>query len=179
MRTITAKFGLGLGLLFLAACSPSLDWREVRPEGADLVALFPCKPEVMRRPADGPAADGTRPQAGLAVCKAGGHSFSLSWSDVGDPGQITPALHEMRESLATKLAAQSSEFKPVALTGMTPSAEAGQVSLLGRTSEGGAQMAEVLVFAKGRRVHRLVMMGAKRDTRAWETFIGGLRLAEP
>ena len=28
-----------------AACTPTLDWREVRPEASGLVALFPCKPD--------------------------------------------------------------------------------------------------------------------------------------
>ena len=31
------------------ACSPSLDWREVRPLDSSVVALFPCKPSGQER----------------------------------------------------------------------------------------------------------------------------------
>ena len=35
---------VGAGALAVAGCSPALDWREVRPEGSQARALFPCKP---------------------------------------------------------------------------------------------------------------------------------------
>ena len=35
----------GLG----AACSPVLDWREVRPASSDLTMLFPCRPGTEQR----------------------------------------------------------------------------------------------------------------------------------
>jgi len=32
-------------MALLAACSPTLNWREVRPEGTRLALLLPCKPD--------------------------------------------------------------------------------------------------------------------------------------
>jgi hypothetical protein len=33
----------------LTACSPALDWREIRPEDSGAVAMFPCKPTTHAR----------------------------------------------------------------------------------------------------------------------------------
>ena len=33
----------------LVACSPALDWREVRPSGTRLLAMFPCKAGAQQR----------------------------------------------------------------------------------------------------------------------------------
>ncbi|MBE0548915.1 MAG: hypothetical protein IH627_14965, partial [Rubrivivax sp.] len=33
----------------LAACSPTLDWRDVRPAGSGVTLLMPCKPVVQER----------------------------------------------------------------------------------------------------------------------------------
>ncbi|MFO1268454.1 MAG: hypothetical protein U1F67_17830, partial [Rubrivivax sp.] len=33
----------------LGACSPALDWREVRPAGTAVVALMPCRPNASTR----------------------------------------------------------------------------------------------------------------------------------
>src|SRR5207245_7319323 len=36
-------------LVSLAACTPTLNWREIQPEGSELFAMFPCKPERLVR----------------------------------------------------------------------------------------------------------------------------------
>ena len=35
---------LAAATLTLAACSPALDWRQVRPDDTGVEAMFPCKP---------------------------------------------------------------------------------------------------------------------------------------
>ncbi|QPF75795.1 hypothetical protein G8A07_24720 [Roseateles sp. DAIF2] len=156
-------FALILGLA-LSACAPALDWREVRPAGADLLALFPCKPEVESR--QQPAA------MGLAVCQAAGASFSVSWTEVAEPAQVGPALAQMREALATKLQARARPGEALQVPGMTPQLQAQQQAL-----EGGTQPARVAVFARGLRVYQATLLGATADPAAWETFVTGLRLA--
>jgi hypothetical protein len=158
---------IALTLLMLAACSPSLDWREVRPEGADLLAMFPCKPSVSAHPAT-PAEPVTM---GLAQCEAAGQSFALSWAEVDDPAQVTAALRQMRTSLSTKLAAPPSPTSPLQVPGMTPNPEAQQQLL-----KGSRQQASVAVFTRGRRVYQAVMLGPQANAAAWDAFIGSLRL---
>jgi hypothetical protein len=152
-----------LPLLCLSACAPRLDWREVRPAGAGLLALFPCKPEVESR---------SQPVAmGLAVCEAAGQRFSVSWADVAEPAQVAPALQQMREALAAKLAARPSAAQALQVPGMTPNPQAQQQVL-----EGGAQGARVAVFARGLRVYQATLLGAQAEAGAWDTFSVGLRL---
>lgn len=151
-------------LLCLPACAPRLDWREVRPAGAGLLALFPCKPEVENR---------SRPAAmGLAVCRAAEQSFSVSWTEVAEPAQVGPALQQMRESLAAKLGARPAPAQALQVPGMTPNPLAQQQALEGA----GEQRARVAVFARGLRVYQATLLGARPEAAAWETFVTGLRL---
>jgi hypothetical protein len=171
---------LFVATLLLAACSPALDWREVRPGDAGLALLFPCKPAVQTRAEPAPAASspGAGPQAlGLAVCQAADISFSLAWAEVGDPTQLGPALREMRTSLLARLQAQAGPAQALAMAGMTPSDEAQQQSF--ETLSGG-QLREgrVAVFARGLRIYQLVLLGARAGAAAqpWDSFVGGVRL---
>lgn len=153
--------------LAAGACTPSLDWREVRPADSGVLALFPCKPEINSHPAT--AAEPVR--MGLAQCKAGGLSFALSWAEIDDPAQVTPALRQMRESLAGKLAAVPSDPQPLQVPGMTPNPQAQSQRLAGSH-----QQAQVAVFTRGRLVYQLVMLGEQRNDAAWESFLGTLKL---
>ncbi len=164
MRLLTISFA---AMLALTACSPGLDWREVRPEGADVLVMFPCKPTFSAHPA-------TRAEPvamGLAQCEAAGQSFALSWAEVNDPAQVTGVLRQMRESLASKMSARRSDPRPLQVPGMTPNIEARQQVLIG-----GQQQAQVAVFTRGRRVYQALMLGARPNAAAWEAFINSLRL---
>ncbi|ALT79497.1 hypothetical protein [Paucibacter sp. KCTC 42545] len=167
-RTFVAFGFAAVAATLLGACAPTLDWREVRPEGSDAQALFPCKPELLSRPAGGAHAPG---RMGLAQCKAGGASFSLSWAEVADPAQVAPALRQMRESLATKLAAKPGELLPVQVAGMTPNPEAQMQTLLGAN-----QSAQVAVFTRGQLVYQAMLLSPKPDAAGWQTFLAALKL---
>jgi len=145
----------------LGACSPSLEWREVRPEGAELQAMFPCKPEQAKRPG-----------MGLAQCKAGNWSFALSWAVLQEPAQVAPALVQMRESLAAKLGASATApTQPVEVPGMTPNPQA-----LAQLLAGAKEQAHVAVFSRGLRVYQAVMLGPRADGEAaWNSFLGSLK----
>jgi hypothetical protein len=151
----------------LVACSPSLDWREVRPAGAGVLALFPCKPELLTSPAT--AAEPAR--MGLARCKAAGFSFALSWAELPDPAQVAPALQQMREALATKLEARAEAPQALNVPGMTPNPQA-----LSQRLSGGQQQARVAVFSRGAVVYQALMLGPRQNDTAWESFAGSLRL---
>jgi hypothetical protein len=108
---------------------------------------------------------------GLAHCKAAGLSFALAWAELADPAQITPALLQMRLSVASKLGATAAAPQPMQLPGMTPNSQAQWQSLMAPS-----QQAKVAVFSRGLLVYQLVMMGPKRDDAAWETFVSSIRL---
>lgn len=156
-----------LVLLVFSACSPGLDWRAVRPEGADVLVNFPCKPTVSTHP----ATQAEPVVMGLAQCEAAGQNFALSWAEVDNPSQLTPALRQMRATLAAKLSARPDEARPLQVLGMTPNAEAQQLILVGAQ-----QRAQVALFTRGRRVYQAVMLGTKPNAAAWDAFLSSLRL---
>jgi hypothetical protein len=150
--------GFVLLMLGLSACQPTLNWREARPAGAGVVALFPCKPEVDQRPG-----------MGLAHCEAGGRRFSLSWADTPDVSQTGAALSAMAQALAGKLGQPLPAPQPVQVRGMTPLPQAAQYRI------GGADAVHRLaVFAHGGRVYQALASGKGDDAPAWDSFVGGL-----
>ncbi len=173
-RVLAAVLLLALGT---AACAPKLDWREVRPEGAGLKALFPCKPSVESRAAP---RTGAAPAAmGLAVCRVDELSVSVSWADVPEPAQVGPALLQMRESLLGKLQVPSDAVQAVTVAGMTPNEQALQQAFQVAGAGAAARQGSVAVFARGLRVYQLVMLGARpgaEATQTWETLLGSIQL---
>ncbi|WP_077035168.1 hypothetical protein [Pelomonas sp. KK5] len=155
-----------LMLLGLMACSPGLNWREVRPAGAGAKALFPCRPEVAERGA---------PPMGLAQCEAGGRSFALAWAQAPGPELVGSALIRMRESLALRLVASGETPQTINVAGMTPSPQALSQTL------SGSSWARVAVFARGLRIYQATMLGGKpgrEADEAWQAFVGGLVLLD-
>ncbi|WP_269631369.1 hypothetical protein [Pelomonas sp. BJYL3] len=162
------RAGLLACLLLLGACAPSLNWREVRPEGSGAELMFPCKPEQARRPASA-----QEPAMGLAVCRAGELGFSLSWSEMPRPDMVGPALHAMGEGLRQRLKAPEAAWQALQLPGMTPRPESGQQALIGS-----GQKARQALFSRGLKVYQLVMLGPKDDELAWQNFVASVRLPQ-
>ena len=157
----TAGFALMLSLL--SACQPALNWREARPAGAGVVALFPCKPETEQRPAQG-----QQGAMGLAQCEAAGKRFALSWADAPDPTQAGAALKAMPQALAAKLGQALPAGEVLQVPGMTPLPEAAHYRIAGA---GG--VTRVAVFAHGGRVYQALMTAERDDAAAWESFRAG------
>ncbi len=147
-------------LMLLAACQPALNWREVRPAGSGAVALFPCRPEVDQRQ-----------DKGLAQCEAAGKGFALSWADLPDPSQLSPALKAMPEALAIKVGQHLPPGQALQVPGMTPLPEAAEYRLAVA-----AGVMRVAVFAHGGRVYQALMTAAEDDKAAWENFRAGLAI---
>ncbi len=147
--------------LAVSACSPALDWREMRPEGSAAQVMFPCKPELQ-----------TRPHMGLARCEAAGLEFSLSWAELPDPTQAGAALKQMRESLLPKLGGTPEAPQAFVARGMTPQPEALTQRISGKRS------AHLAVFVRGARVYQLLMSGPRVDEAAWEAFAGSVQLLD-
>src|SRR5688500_16132841 len=103
-------------LAALAACSPALDWREVRVDEATLRAQFPCRPE--RRVREVPI-DGTRLRMEMVTCTAEGITFAASHFSVRDPAEVSAAIDAVTAASVANLggsAPQTSAFQLVAAT---------------------------------------------------------------
>lgn len=173
---MTSRLGPPILLLAsaLAACTPTLDWRTVRPEGSGLEALFPCKPAGHARRVT-LAGDGV--ELTLYACTAGGVTFAVGFADVGQPQRTGPALAELSAAAARNIGAVGSAVLPLRIEGMTPNPQAGRLRLNGQLGDGQRVEEQVAVFSRGTRVFQATMVGAKLDAEAVATFFGALRLA--
>jgi hypothetical protein len=158
----------------LGACSPTLDWREARPEGSQARLMFPCRPASHARRV---ALTGTTVEMTMVACTAGDTVFALTFADLGDPTRVGPALDELGRSLQAALRpAQGAASQPVSVAGMTPHPQAAQWRLAGRLPDGRTVQERAALFSYGTRVYQATMLGARLDAEAQDTFFGALRV---
>jgi hypothetical protein len=159
--------------LGLSGCAPSLDWREVKPEDSDAIAMFPCKPTTDARMV---SLAGARVRMVLAACRAGDATWALAFADMADPAKVTQALQDLRASNAGNLVGTSSVTGPMRVAGMTPNPQAERVQVQGRLPGGEAVRLESGFFVRGTRVYQATVMGRSLHAEAVTTFFDGLKL---
>ena len=159
----------------LAACSPTLDWRDVHPQGSSAVLMFPCRPHHAQR--DVPLA-GTVVSMRMDACSAGGANFALATIDGGDPQRVTPALVALRSQLLANMGAAPVEQHALSLPGATPNPESVRLHALGKRPDGSDVVADAAFFVKGLTLYQATVLagddGPGRD--AVDTFFGAIRL---
>jgi hypothetical protein len=161
----------------LAACSPTFDWREARPEGSGATLLFPCRPGRHERQVP-LAGMGLRMQ--LHSCQAGGFTFSLAVADTGDPRQVAPVLHDWRKVTIGNVDGTASVLAAPKVVGATPNAESQLLRIDGRRPDGAPVVVHAAFFVKGLRVYQAAVVGQKepppRDV--LETYFNTIRLSD-
>lgn len=174
MRPMHRRRALLLGLL-VAACSPTEDWREVRPAASGAKALFPCKPVSHARPVllGGAPVDMT-----LLACEAGGSTYGLMHGDVVDPARVSTALQALADAAAANLGAPGGAALPWHVEGMTPHPLAGRWRLSGRLPDGSTVDEHLVLFAKGTRVFQATVVGASPAVASADNFFENLSLAQ-
>lgn len=184
--------------LFLAACSPALDWRTVRPEGAQgLLATFPCKPTQNQRTVAVPGLPGPPAQVHLASCKTGDTVWALTYFKVPDATQVSQALAANQRALLDNLQAagqgvrapvEALDLAPTTVPGMTPNPLSRHWRLSGRRPDGQGGETPFAVqawhFSHGLTVFQATVWrtpspaNAKESTEAVETFAQGFKFSE-
>lgn len=157
----------------MLACTPALDWRDVRPEGSGVAAQFPCKPKSQTRSA---MVAGVPVPMTLLSCEAGGVTFALSHADLGDPSRVTAALIEFRSALTDNLQATAVRSTAFELARMTPNPQAVRITQAGRLPDGTAVEERAVLFARGTRVYQAVALGVRLDEAAVGIYFESLRL---
>ncbi len=142
--------------LLVSACSPALDWRQVRPDGWGLQAAMPCRPDPFQRSV---TLAGASVVMGLLVCSTDGHSFALASAELADPARVATSLQALLQAAQANVQGQVLAEQPAAVPGMTPHPAALRRQLSGQMPDGRAVREQVLVFAKGLRVFQATVMG--------------------
>jgi hypothetical protein len=162
-------------LLVLAACTPALDWREVRPVDSDAQALFPCKPGRHARTVQ---LAGAAVEMHLAACKAQDATYAVAYATLPEPAQVTPALDQLRRAAAANIGGTPAA-SDWTIAGMTPNPLTQKLVMQGRDPEGKAVQEQAVFFVRGLRVYQATIVGPVLDPAAVDTFFGGLRLVSP
>jgi hypothetical protein len=159
-------------LLGLAACAPALNWRETRPEGADVAMLFPCRPDRNER-AIGVAGAPLRMQ--MHSCDAQGTVFSLAFVDVADVASVAPVLAAMRAAAVANVDGASNVL-PWRVPGATPNEQAARLRIEGSLPDGRRVVENTGFFVRGLRLYQATALGGSLDAEALDTFFGSIRI---
>lgn len=164
----------GATLVVLAACSPTLDWREFTPEDSGVTVVFPCRPDRHARPLQ---LVGAKVEMQMLVCSAGGDTFAVSFVDVADPAKVRPALGELRDASLRNVGAAAPPATPFNVPGMTPNPEAVRLAFDGKLPDGRTMRERTAFFVKGMRLYQASVIGAQPSNEAVDTFFAGLKLS--
>ena len=178
---------LALAMTF-AGCSPTFNWREVRPDGTRLSLLLPCKPDKAQKTVP---LGGQPTVLAMLGCDAGGATFAVAVADLGDAAKAAPVLAQWQSLTLANMKAGpraagtgpgGTQVVPLKLAGASAEPAPLLVSAQGQRADGAAVTGRAAYFAQGSQVFQVVMyVGAtKRDAapqavEVAETFFASLR----
>ena len=173
MRGLVGSAALAASVLLVSACSPTMNWREVRADGQQAVMLFPCKPASFARMV---RLGDEQVKMTLQACDAGGATWGLSWADVADPARVPRALRMLRQSTQDNLSATAGQALPLHVPGATPQPDSLRQALAGRAPDGKPLQGQVAVFSRGTVVFQATMLGRPAQEESAATFFSSVRL---
>lgn len=164
--------GLCLSVLLLA-CSPALNWREVRAEAGDLTVLLPCKPD---RASKSVPLGGEATRLLIMGCEAAGALFAVSVADLGDTSRAAEVLAQWQAlTLAHIRAAQPQQLAaPLAGADLQPP----PVLLVaqGTHPDGQPVQGQWLFFSRGSLVFQVAIYAPRIVPEAAETFFASVKI---
>jgi hypothetical protein len=172
-RFLTLSTAGLVAMLALAACSPTFNWREVRPEGTRLNLLLPCKPDKAQKvvPLGGQATT-----LSMLGCDAGGATFAVAVADVGDAARAASvlALWQDLTLVNMKAAPGSRQLLALKIPGAAVGVPVSRVQAQGQRADGTAVSGQAAYFAQGSQVFQVVMYAPQIAPEVAETFFTSL-----
>jgi hypothetical protein len=163
-------------LLMMQACSPSLNWREIRLDPLPVWAHMPCKPDRGTRTI---ALAGVVLELQMVGCATDGATFALMAAPVPDPGRAGVMLDAWKQGTLQHMKAsetRESAFAPPGALGIPQSLRV-QARGAGPT---GAVVADAVWTARvsdqGVTLVHAVIYRPTANPEVAEAFFGGLRL---
>lgn len=156
----------------LAACSPALNWRELRFDEAGVSQLFPCKPVRQQRSL---VLSGAPQVLVLQVCDAAGATWALAHTRASDPGEVPKLLDALATAAHANVGALRGAPLAQAVPGSAGHAASGRYRLTGHAPDGRPVEVAVLLYARGTRAVQLTVLGSRLADDAVETFFSAAR----
>lgn len=162
--------------LALVACSPTYNWREVRPAGSTLLALMPCKPEQAERAAP---LGGSPVVLHMHSCETGGLTFAVAWAELAASDSSAEALDRWRGAALAAIRADPGRAGDPALQWTPEVRGADQAQGLvaqGTQHDQRTVQMRAAHFSRGQQVYQAAVYGAALPDEVVTTFFEGLRL---
>jgi hypothetical protein len=158
--------------VWLAACAPSHDWRQMRSADGVVEALFPCKPTLHERRI---GIAGGSVKLSLMACDAGGQTWGLASAELGDPARHGEVLDALAGAAAGNVAAAASTAALV-VPGATPHPGSRRLRLEGRRPDATPVRMQLALFTHGTRVYQATVLGERVSDELADTFFESLRV---
>ena len=173
MTRCSALFVLAASLLVLAACSPALNWRDVRPDNTALSLLLPCKPDKAQRSVP---LGGQPTELAMLGCDAGDATFALAVASVLDASQMAAVQAGWHAAtLANMKATGPTQTTPLKVPGASVQPPAVLVQASGQRADGRPVFSQTAYFAQGSQLFQAVIYTGKLQPEAAETFFSSLK----
>jgi hypothetical protein len=159
--------------LLLLACSPALNWREVRPDGAGLMALFPSRPD---QGVQSVALGALVVKMSMMGCEAGGAMFTLA--HVALDGSMDAEALRAQWQVGTLASMQGTAGKeePFFLKGASSSLSPGQIRATGQRADGSPVAMRAAWFAVGGVVYQAAVYADRDVDEVAQTYFDGIRV---
>ena len=161
-------------LLWLAACTPTWDWRSVPMPDTDLVVELPCRPARFQRDL---TVAGVPLKLFMLSCEVGGVTYGVATADVVDPTRVDAVLHALSNSAGAAIRSADTPAGAFNMSGATPFSGNSSAHLHGQRPDGETVEESIRVFARGTRVFQASALGATLPEAALKPFEDGLRFA--
>jgi len=153
MRTLHLVLAL-TAAAWLAACSPTDNWRESTDNGAHFVVLLPAKPASVSRRID---LDGVSADMVMTAAEVHGTVFAVGTAGLGDATQARAALDAMRRGLLANIAGK--EDTDAALPGATVAFSGHRDLQATGTARGKPMRLVARLAARERRIFQIMILG--------------------
>ena len=159
--------------MLLLACSPALNWREVRPDGASLFALFPCRPDQGVQTV---ALGEHEVKMTMMGCEAGGAMFTLA--HVALDGSIDPEVLRVQWRLGTLASMQGEpgNEEPFELKKASASLSPTQIRAAGKRANGSPVEMRATWFAVGGVLYQAAVYADHGVDEVARTYFDGIRI---
>jgi hypothetical protein len=161
----------------LSACSPTLDWRDVRPKDVNILLTYPCKPEQIAQ--DVVLAD-EKVKMSMTGCVADKMTFALAHARLPSPALAAKALAQLHQAAVDNVHGKVTASSAVALKNATPGLpDTLDLKIDGQTPDGKPVRERVLLFSQGSNVYQVTAF-APTDTfkeDAAQTFTDSVNLS--
>ncbi len=172
-------------MLTCTACSPTLNWRDVRAgageQAGEVKLQMPCKPTRNSRKVvlSNEKADAAVSFT-LTGCKAADMSFALGAADMSQPERAAPALAWLAQKLAINIQAPPSNGTLFSSKGANSAAKNQRLKLEGQLPDGSKVEEQVALFNQGSRVYQATVMApaGMLSPEAAETFFTSIELPQ-